>query len=88
MAYDRAINTGSLFKNDKKVSDKHPSARGEMLLECPHCSATNEFWISAWTNTTQKGDKYQSLKADPKEISNVTELRSSSSVELDDEIPF
>jgi len=86
MAYDRAINTGSLWKNDKKVSDKHPSARGEMLLACPHCSATNEFFLSAWTNTTQKGDKYQSIKIDPKP--DATESQSPKSVELDDEIPF
>tara|TARA_Y100000296_G_C5068082_1_gene203394 strand:- start:291 stop:557 length:267 start_codon:yes stop_codon:yes gene_type:complete len=88
MSYERKVNTGSLFRNEKRTSEQHPSAKGDMLLACPHCKEENEFWISAWTNTSQKGDKYQSLKADPKEISNVTELRTSSSVELDDEIPF
>lgn len=57
MAYETKPGTGSLFKNDYKKSDSHPGARGTGC--CPFCE--KEFEVAAWTKTTQRGDKFQSL---------------------------
>jgi len=59
--YVQPDNSGSLFKNDKKENDRQPSMRGSAKVN------GQEFWVSAWTNTSQKGDKYISFKLEPKE---------------------
>jgi uncharacterized protein (DUF736 family) len=61
MSYTPKEMTGSLFKNEKRESDSHPNARGSALIDGV------EYWVDAWTNTTQAGDKYQSLKFKRKE---------------------
>lgn len=45
MEYDNT-NKGSIWKNDKKATDKHPDFRGSINAE------GKEYWLSAW-----KGDK-------------------------------
>lgn len=61
MAYEMKENTGSLFKNDRREKDTHANARGSALI------GGVEYWIDAWTNETNSGDKYQSLKFKPKD---------------------
>jgi uncharacterized protein (DUF736 family) len=61
MSYTPKDMSGSLFRNDKRESDSHPNARGSCLIDGV------EYWVDAWTNTTQAGDKYQSLKFKRKE---------------------
>jgi len=56
VAYEMKPNTGSLFKNDKREKDSHPHAKGKCLID------GKEYWVSAWTNTTNTGQRYQSLK--------------------------
>lgn len=58
--YDNT-NSGALFKNDKREHDKQPTMKGSINVE------GKDFWVSAWTNTSQKGDKYISLRLTPKE---------------------
>lgn len=60
MAYTLREGQGSLFKNDNKTTDKHPNARGEILIEGVL------YEISAWTKEGAKG-KFQSLQAKRKE---------------------
>lgn len=59
--YVQKDNSGSLFKNDRKENDLQPSMKGSAKVN------GQEFWVSAWTNTSQKGDKYISFKLEPKE---------------------
>jgi hypothetical protein len=66
MSYTPKDNTGSMFKNDKKETDSHPNAKGSALIDGV------EYWVDAWTNTTQAGDKYQSLKFKRKEAARAT----------------
>src|SRR5690348_13170275 len=61
MAYEMKPNSGSLFKNDRKESDSHPDYKGQALIEGVN------YWLDAWINTTNSGDKYMSLKLKPKE---------------------
>lgn len=59
--YVQKNNSGSLFKNDRKENDLQPSMKGSAKVN------GQEFWVSAWTNTSQKGDKYISFRLEPKE---------------------
>ena len=62
MAYEQKDNSGALFKNKKKDSDKHPDYTGIVMV------GGVEYWISAWINTPKAGgDKYMSLNFNPKE---------------------
>ena len=54
-------NTGALFKNDKKQSDRHPDYNGS-------CEVNGvEMWMSAWLKTSNGGKKYMSFSFNPKE---------------------
>jgi uncharacterized protein (DUF736 family) len=90
MSYTPKDMTGSLFKNEKRESESHPNARGSALIDGV------EYWVDAWTNTTQAGDKYQSLKFKRKEVKpaaktpdrfGAVKARSPRDLE-DDDIPF
>ena len=54
--YETKDFTGALFANDKKAKDTDPNAKGSVVI------AGVEYWVSAWTNTSAKGVRYQSLK--------------------------
>lgn len=58
---DRDQNSGAIFKNNKKTTESQPNAKGEALIDGV------EYWISAWTNTSKKGELYQKLKFNRKE---------------------
>lgn len=56
MAYETKPNSGTLFKNDKKTTDKHPNMKGRALV------GGVWYWVSAWTKEAQQtGQRYQSL---------------------------
>ena len=61
MAYEQRDNSGSLFKNDKKTSDRHPDYRGSGKV------GGVEVWISGWIKKTRAGDTFMSLSIEPKE---------------------
>jgi hypothetical protein len=55
--YEQKPDTGSLFANDKREKETDPQAKGSALI------GGVEYWVSAWTNTSQKdGKRYQSLR--------------------------
>lgn len=87
MAYQQKENTGALFINDKRETDKHPNAKGSALIDGV------EYWVSAWTNRSEKGTVYQSLafqKKEPKtDQGGVSFSEASIAVQpIEDEIPF
>lgn len=60
MAYEQKPNSGSLFKNDKKTSDKHPEYTGTWK------DADGKEWqLAAWVKEGKKG-KFFSLSASEK----------------------
>ena len=63
MSYDNT-NSGALFKNDRKETDKHPDYKGSINVDGV------EYWISAWLNESSAGKKYMGLKVNLKEANN------------------
>lgn len=55
MAYETKDNTGSLFRNNKRESDKHPEFNGSVRID------GHDMWVSAWVRETKTGQKYFSL---------------------------
>lgn len=54
-------NSGALFRNDKRETEKHPDYTGNITIE------GKEFYLSAWVNESARtGQKYFALKATPK----------------------
>jgi hypothetical protein len=84
MAYEMKPDTGSLFKNDRREKDTHAHARGSALIDGV------EYWVDAWTNTTNAGDKYQSLKFKRKDAaqSGGRPQPAAFDADLDDDVPF
>jgi uncharacterized protein (DUF736 family) len=56
MAFQHNEGSGSLFRNDKKTSDKQPSHRGTANFEGQIIE------IAAWVKEKKDGTKYFSLK--------------------------
>ena len=56
MAYEMRPGQGSLFRNEKKTTDKHPSLKGKVML--PNGEVR---WVSGWTKKTAAGDTWVSL---------------------------
>lgn len=83
------INSGALFKNDRKTSENSPNMKGQAEVCCVHCGSITKFWLSAWTKIMRGGtDRFISLAftADDK---NVNKARSTKTdIDFDEDIPF
>lgn len=68
MAYEQKPNTGSLFKNENKKTDKHPEYTGTWKDE------NGKVWqLAAWVKEGKKG-KFFSLSASEKREVTSTDL--------------
>ena len=68
MNYQQKPNTGKLFINHHKQSDKHPDRRGQIHLSREFLEKMLEqdgelvvMDMSAWENTSSKGEEYLSF---------------------------
>lgn len=79
--YEQKPDTGALFANADRTKETQPNAKGSALI------GGVEYWVSAWTNTSSKGAKYQSLKFKRKDqqFNNTAEVRAEA---FDDAPPF
>lgn len=87
MAYETKDLTGSLFKNDRKNTDKHPDYTGSIMV------GGQEYWLSAWLKDGKNGKgKWMSLglkaKDTPAPGRQQPADNRSYAESLDDEIPF
>ena len=57
---EKKDNSGVLFKNDKKETEKHPDYKGNIMVD------GNEYWLSAWIKEGKTG-KFMGLALSPKE---------------------
>ena len=60
MAFEQKEMSGSLFKNEKREKESHPTMTGSALIDGV------EYWVSGWTKEGNKG-KWISLAFKPKE---------------------
>ena len=82
-AYQHKDDTGSLFANDKREKETQPNAKGSAMI------GGVEYWLSAWTNTSNDGKKYQSIKFERKDASKAAQPAPALAPEpIADEIPF
>jgi hypothetical protein len=83
MAYEQRDNSGSLFKNDRKESDKHPDYTGQIMV------GGVLYWLSAWIKTGRNGGKFMSLAIKPKDERRADPTpRAEIQDDMNDEIPF
>jgi hypothetical protein len=61
--------SGLLFKNLDKKSDKHPDYRGELDFTCEHCGAHSHRTLGAWLRVARNGSKFLSLSFKPRDSS-------------------
>jgi hypothetical protein len=59
--YQQKDNSGSIFRNDKKLSDTHPDGKGSCVIDGV------EYWVSSWNKTSAKGVQFRSLSFQRKE---------------------
>jgi len=52
---------GSLFRNEKKETDRHPDYTGSINV------GGSDYWLSAWKNTAKSGQTYLRLTVRPKD---------------------
>jgi hypothetical protein len=57
--------TGSLFKNHDKKTDKHPDYTGQLDFTCTHCGKVSSRRLAAWIKTARAGAKFFSLSFKP-----------------------
>jgi len=72
--YDNT-NSGVLFKNEDKQSEKHADYRGELN------AAGIDYRVDGWVRTSRKGTKFISFKLKPKNSP-------AQKPDIDDSIPF
>jgi uncharacterized protein (DUF736 family) len=75
---------GSLFKNEKKETDKHPDYTGSATIK------GTKYNLAAWISTSKKtGRKYMNLKLSPwgKQEAK-TSTPQAAPADIDDDIPF
>jgi len=93
MAYEVKDLTGTLFRNDRKTSEKHPDKKGSCKIN------GQEYWVSGWIRYSDNGEERISLAFSLKEersdrggpaTSNVQtgNAKPTVNIDLDDSVPF
>jgi len=58
--YDNS-NSGAIFPNTKRTTDKHPNLTGSLNV------GGTDYWLSAWKKEDKNGNPYYSLAVKPKD---------------------
>ena len=84
MAFEHRENSGSLFVNKKRDSEKHPNAVGSALI------GGVKYRVSAWTKLDRNGQKWQSLAFQVDTHSNppTPEANNNPVAEIESDVPF
>jgi hypothetical protein len=77
---EKMNNSGVLFKNDKKDTEKHPDYKGNIMVD------GQEYWLSAWIKEGKTG-KFMGLAVSPRDAQPPASKPMSKNLE-DSDIPF
>jgi hypothetical protein len=79
-------NSGTLFKNDRRETDKHPEYTGSINVD------GTDYWLSAWIKVSKDGSKkFFSLSVKPKDAkpaAKPVKQASSGFDDMDSDVPF
>ena len=78
--YDNS-NTGALFKNDQKTTDKHPDYKGSLNV------GGVDYWLSAWLKKSKAGATFMSLAVTIKDDKPKAAPKAAP-VDTDSDLPF
>lgn len=67
-------NSGAIFKNDNKESERHPDYKGSLNV------GGVDHWVSSWIKVSKAGKTYMSLSVKPKDERQEREQSSSAEV--------
>lgn len=84
MAYETKDNTGSLFVNNKKDTDRHPDWTGSARIE------GHDYWVSVWKSDgrSAKTHSMQFKRKDGTADRPAPPQPAQRSIDLDDSVPF
>ncbi len=87
MSYEIKAGSGSMFKNEKKETEKHPDYNGTVVLP-----DGTECWINAWVKRPDGKKPYMSISIQPKQVKAADSLpaspKSHPQLPEDDSMPF
>jgi len=81
MSYQAKPGQGSLFKNDRKETERHPDYKGSVVLP-----DGTEHWLSAWIKEGKRG-KFMSVSIG-QEKQPKPDVPRGTTPEFEDDIPF
>jgi hypothetical protein len=58
--------SGILFRNRNKQSDKHPDFSGDITIGCEHCGSQSTRPLRGWIHVARTGAKFLTLSCRPK----------------------
>lgn len=75
----------ALWENDRATGERDPQHKGSITeLDCPHCGAASDYWVSLWENSNGGGSSpVFSGQIQPKEESSSRSRRPHPSPEYD-----
>lgn len=90
MAFEHNDNSGSVFVNDRKNSERQPDRKGDGKIVCPHCQASFEVWISGWVKKREGKNPFMNLAFTAKDEPTTGHGSKTQATieEFDDDIPF
>lgn len=76
-------NRGSIWKNDKKETEKHPDFTGSLNVNGV------DFWVSAWKRRADQNEKAPALSFSIKAKDDTAPVKASTHIsDIDDDVPF
>lgn len=82
MAYEQRDNSGTVFNNDRKESDKHPDRTGTAMIDGVM------YWVSGWVKTGAKGPFLSLAFKRKDDAAKPTPRRPGDNSDMQDDVPF